>query len=311
MSERRETFLHVVLPFIIFTLIWGSTWIVIRDQLGTVPAQWSVAYRFIIAAIGMALVAKWRGHSLKPTGGLLPVAAVVGISQFCVNFNAVYMAEHHITSGLVATVFALLMLPNALLAWWWLGHRPTGRFLAASLVAIGGIILLFLHELREKPDLTVVALWVGVGWTFIGLLAAAISNVYQAREVVKHYPLYSLLAWSMAIGALCDILIAWVMTGPPVFEARPGYWIGLLWLSLAASVVCFSLYYPVVRRIGPGKAAYSSAIVPIIAMALSTLFEGFHWTPLAIGGAALAIGGMVIAVSARRRPQLVTNPDAA
>ena len=56
MTERRSsTWLEIVLPFIIFTGIWGSTWIVIRDQLGIVPPQWSVSYRFVIAAMAMAI----------------------------------------------------------------------------------------------------------------------------------------------------------------------------------------------------------------------------------------------------------------
>ena len=307
----RETLTKVVIPFIIFTAIWGSTWIVIKDQLGDVPPQWSVAYRFIIATTGMAAVTLWRGDSLKPGPGFLVAASVVGVTQFCLNFNGVYLASEYITSGLIATVFALLMVPNAILAWVWLGHKPTGKFLAASAVAIAGIALLFLHEMEQKPDLTMTALWAGVAWTVFALVAAAISNVYQARDVVKHHSLFSLLTWAMAIGALCDIALAWMLTGPPVIETRPGYWIGLLWLALAASVVCFSLYYPVVRRIGPGKAAYSSAIVPIIAMALSTLFEGFEWTTLSIAGASLALAGMFLALWARRRPMRVTNPDAA
>ena len=43
----------VLIPFILITLIWSSTWIVIKDQIGgamPVPAPWSVAYRFAIAA---------------------------------------------------------------------------------------------------------------------------------------------------------------------------------------------------------------------------------------------------------------------
>ena len=55
----------VALPFIIFTAIWGSTWIVIRGQLGTVPPQWSVTYRFIIAALAMGGLALWKGDSLN------------------------------------------------------------------------------------------------------------------------------------------------------------------------------------------------------------------------------------------------------
>ena len=301
----------VVLPFIIFTVIWGSTWIVIRDQLGTVPAQWSVAYRFILAAAAMFLVAWWKGDRLTPSRPLLTAAAVIGTAQFTINFNAVYMAEHFITSGLVATVFALLMVPNALLAWWWLGHKPSARFLGASAVAAAGIALLFVHEYRASPVAAGGTLAVGIAWTLLGMVGASVSNVLQAREAVQKLPLFALLAWGMAIGALVDIVIAWTMTGPPVIETRPGYWLGLAWLSLAASVLCFSLYYPVVRRIGPGKAAYSSAIVPIIAMALSTAFEGYRWTPLAAAGAALAIGGMVLALWSRQKPLDVANPDAA
>ncbi len=300
----------VAVPFFIFTLIWGSTWIVIRDQLGSVPAQWSVSYRFILAAAAMFAVARWSGNKLAPTRPMLVAASLIGAAQFTVNFNAVYMAEHFITSGLVATVFALLMVPNALLAWAMLGQRPDARFLGASAVAASGIGLLFLHELRANPDVDGSTLAIGIGWTIVGLLGASVSNVYQARPKVRELPLFSLLAWSMAIGAALDVVIAFALTGPPVFEARPGYWLGVAYLALAASVLCFSLYYPVVRKIGPGKAAYSSAIVPIIAMALSTAFEGFQWTPLSIAGAALAIGGMVLALGARARPPVAANPDA-
>ena len=74
---------------------------------------------------------------------------------------------------------------------------------------------------------------------------------------------------------------------------------GLLYLA-AASVPNFSLYYPVVRKIGPGKAAYSSVLVPIIAMGFSTWLEGYRWTPLTVAGAPLALGGMAAALSRSR-----------
>ena len=300
----------IVIPFIIFTLIWGSTWIVIRDQLGVVPAQWSVTYRFALAAVAMALVAQWKGHSLRPDRGLLAAATIVGVTQFCINFNAVYLAERYITSGLVATVFALLLIPNSLLAWGFLGQKPTRSFFWAALVATAGIGLLFLHEVRAAP-LRGSDIAVGLGLTIIGLLGASAANVYQAGKEARRHPLFALLAWAMAIGALVDAVIALAVAGPPVFDPRPGYWLGVVYLALAASVLCFSLYFPVVRKIGPGKAAYSSVIVPVIAMALSTAFEGYRWTPLSVGGAVLALGGMVLALVGRRRPQLVTSPDAA
>lgn len=304
----------VVVPFIIFTLVWSSTWIVIRDQLGahslnSVAPQWSVTYRFIIAAIAMAAVAKWHGDSLRMDRGGLLAATVIGFTQFCMNFNSVYLAERYITSGIVATVFATLLIPNSLLAWAFLKQRPGKRFLVAGAVAVAGVGLLFWNEVRTSI-VPADRILVGLGLTLVGLWGASIANVYQAGKEARRHPLFSLLAWSMAIGALMDALIAFAVAGPPTFDPRPGYIIGVLYLALAASVLCFSLYFPVVRKIGPGKAAYSSVMVPIIAMALSTAFEGYRWTGLAIAGAALAIGGMLLALLGRRKPLPATAPDA-
>lgn len=307
-EPHGATFRSVALPFAIFTAIWGSTWIVIRGQLGVVPPQWSVTYRFIIAAIAMAAVASWKGQSLRLGWKAVMPAIFLGFAQFCINFNAVYLAERHITSGVVATVFALLLIPSSLLAWAFLGQRPSARFAWSSLVAVTGIALLFVHELREHAA-TSPQIAAGIGLTLAGMLGASAANVMQARPEIRRFPLLALLAWSMAAGAVIDGTFALLFCGPPVIDWRPGYWAGLFYLSLLASVLTFSLYYPVVRKLGPAKAAYSSVIVPIIAMGFSTWLEDYRWTPLAIAGALLALGGMAGALS-RSRTQL-SAPDAA
>jgi drug/metabolite transporter (DMT)-like permease len=301
-----SSFRSVTLPFIIFTAVWGSTWIVIRGQLTDVPPQWSVTYRFVIAALAMAVVAALKGESLRIGIRGVAAAAFLGFTQFCVNFNGVYLAERHITSGVVATVFALLLIPSSLLAWVFLGHRPSKRFAWSSLVAVSGIILLFAHEMRSHQAERSEVLS-GIGLTFAGMLGASLANVMQARPEIRRYPLFAMLAWSMAAGALFDGLIALAMTGAPVIDAHPGYWLGLLYLALIGSVLTFSLYYPVVRIIGPGKASYSSVLVPIIAMGFSTWLEHYRWTGLAVLGAALALGGMAAALGRRSS---VPAPDA-
>jgi drug/metabolite transporter (DMT)-like permease len=304
----RPSARSVAIPFIIFTAIWGSTWIVIRGQLGTVPPQWSVTYRFIVAAIAMAAVAKWKGDNLNVGRKGLLAAAFLGFTQFCINFNAVYLAERHITSGVVATVFALLLIPATLLGWAMLGHKPSRRFAWSSLVAVTGIVLLFVHEINEHPA-NGRQIAAGIALTLVGMLGAATANVTQARPEIRRYPLFALLAWSMAAGAIIDGIIAFGMTGAPVFDPRPSYWLGVLYLALFASVLTFSLYYPVVRKIGPAKAAYSSVLVPIIAMGFSTALEHYRWTPTTIAGALLALGGMAAALGRDRSG--IAAPDAA
>jgi len=307
-AARGSPVRGVTLPFIIFTAIWGSTWIVIRSQLGPVPPQWSVTYRFMVAALAMAAIATWKGESLRIGRKGVAAAAFLGFTQFCVNFNAVYLAERNITSGVVATVFALLLIPATLLGWALLGHRPSRRFAWSSMVAVAGILLLFVHELQQHPANSR-QIAAGIALTLAGMLGAAVANVTQARPEIRRFPLFALLAWSMAAGAVIDAAIAWAMTGPPVFDPRPAYWLGVLYLSLFASVLTFSLYYPVVRKIGPAKASYSSVIVPIIAMGFSTWLEDYRWTGLTITGALLALGGMAFAL--RRDRSGIAAPDAA
>jgi drug/metabolite transporter (DMT)-like permease len=303
----------ILVPFAVFTLIWGSTWIVIRDQLGpngiqVVSPHWSVTYRFVIAAAAMMLLAKIQGQSLRLNRDGLIAALVIGATQFCLNFNSVYLAERHITSGMVATFFALLLIQNAILARLFLGHRVHARFMVGSAVAVLGIALLFAHEFRLRPVGSSEVI-VGLVLTLVGMLGASAANVYQAMDRARRHPLTALLAWSMAIGALLDAAIAITVAGAPTFDPRPSYLAGLLYLALAASALAFSLYFPVVRKIGPARAAYSSVMVPIIAMVLSTLFEGYRWSPLAALGGALAFGGMLIAMTDRTSP--VPAPDAA
>ena len=310
MSRPHETRIDqsIIVPFIIFTLIWGSTWLVIRGQIGSVAPQWSVTYRFALAAVAMAIAARWKGQSLRPNRQLLTAAAILGVSQFCINFNCVYVAERYITSGIVATVFAILLIPNSLLAWAMLGQRPSWRFALGGAIAATGIGLLFHHEMRVSAATNEQVL-AGLGFTLLGLLGASFANVYQARKSARRHPLMALLAWGMAIGAAADALFALVVAGPPTIDPSPVYWIGLTYLALAASVLCFSLYFPVVRKIGPGRAAYSSVLVPVIAMGLSTMFEDYQWSLLAAAGGLLALGGMLVALSGSGGSKIAA-PDA-
>ena len=288
---------RIVLPFLAVVMIWGSTWIVIKDGLGVVPAPWSVTYRFGIAAAAMFALVAARRQRLWLSGGEWGFALAIGLFQFVLNFNFVYAAEGHVTSGLVSLVFALLMVPNAALSRWWLKTPITGGFLAGSAIAIVGVALLFVVEARRSGVGEDVPL--GIALTLGGVLAASVANVMQATPTGRAAPMLSVLAWAMLFGAIGDGAVALAWHGAPVWEARAGYWAGVVYLAVFASAVAFPLYFGLIRVIGPGKAAYASLIVPVVAMGLSTVFEGYRWTPLAVGGGVLAAIGLVIALRSR------------
>src|SRR4051812_50046625 len=94
---RGERLRTIIIPFIIFTAIWGSTWIVIRGQLGMVPPQWSVAYRFAIAAVAMAIVAGGKGDSLRLDCTGLAGGLVLGVFPVCGDLNRGFVGGRDIT----------------------------------------------------------------------------------------------------------------------------------------------------------------------------------------------------------------------
>ena len=301
MTDHDSAFLQprVIIPFLVITLIWGSTWIVIKDQLGTVPPPWSVTYRFVIAGAAMFVVAAATGTSLRIGREGHALAALFGVPQFFLNFNFVYAAEQHITSGLVAVVFALLLVPNSALAWLFLKHRITARFLIGSAIATVGVALLFVQEMRAS-DAEPGAVLLGIGLTLLGVLSASVANIMQATQRLRARPITSMLAWGMVYGVIANGLFAFATYGPPVIEYRLGYWLGLLYLGLIASALAFTFYFGIIRAVGPGRAAYSSLLVPIIAMGFSTAFEDYGWSMLAVAGGGLALVGLFIALRARR-----------
>ena len=289
---------RVALPFLLVTLLWSTTWLVIRDGLGVVPPSWSISYRFFLAAAAMFAFAAATRQPLRMGRDNQLFLALFGAVQVVLNFNFVYHAEGYITSGLVALTFALLIVPNSLFGWLFLGLAISRRFLAGSAVALLGIGLMFLHELRASaagPR----AVGLGIGFALLAVLAASVFNLMQASARAKAMPMASLLAWGMLWGALIDAAFAWITAGAPVFDPRPGYWFGVVYLGLFASAVAFLLYFNLIRAIGPARAAYSSVLVPDIAMTLSTLFAGYRWSPPAASGAALTLVGLLIALRAR------------
>ncbi len=299
--RERGTDPRVIAAFVVTALVWGSTWLVIKGQIGPVPPSWSITWRFVGAALGMFAFGFARGDirpgSVVPERAVLRHAALIGGSLFCANFQFVYRAESHLTSGLVAVVFALLLLPNAIFSRFFLGTPVTRGFVLGSLIALGGIVLLMINEYHAAPVGSDVPL--GAAMTALALLFASTGNVLQAAQVVRRVPAAMLLAWAFLFGASADFVIAWVLSGPPVFDWSPGYAGSVAYLALVGSVLTFPLYNLLLREMGPGRAAYNGVAVPVVAMLLSTLFEGYRWTPFNVGGSLLSLVGLVVALRAR------------
>jgi drug/metabolite transporter (DMT)-like permease len=191
------------------------------------------------------------------------------------------------------------VVPNALLGWIFLKQGVSRAFLLGSGVAMIGLVLLFSHELTAAPA-SRATIWVGIGWSLAAIVFSSIANVMQASKPAAAIPVPTLIAWGMAWASLINCGAALLLDGPPVLDPHPSYWLGTLYLALVGSALAFSCYFAVIRAIGPGRAAYSSVLSPVLAMLLSTVFEGYRWSAAAGVGGLLSIAGLVVALQARQ-----------
>jgi drug/metabolite transporter (DMT)-like permease len=103
----------------------------------------------------------------------------------------------------------------------------------------------------------------------------------------------------MAYGALVASLTATITGVRWSFDASPPYIASLLYLAVFGSVVAFGVYLTLLKRVGAGPSSFVGVATPVIALLLSTLFEDYRWTPVAVFGVVLAVLGNWLALRQR------------
>lgn len=278
-----------VVLFIVTVVIWGTSWIAITFQIGPVSVAVSVFYRFALAG-GLLLVALAATKRLK-----LPMqwrfVVLQALCLFSLNFVALYNAAALIPSGLLSVIFSLASIFNALNARVFFGERITLKVMLAGFLGVAGLVLLFWDSLAVTPDPDALR---GVGWALLGTLIFSLGNMASRYNTASGTAPIIANAWGMGIGA-CVLLVFAVATGQEfAVPADLTYLAALLYLAVFASVIGFTTYLMLVSQIGSAQAGYATVIFPIVALVISTFFEGYEWTVAAVIGVALALLGNAI-----------------
>lgn len=289
------------MPFVLYTLvvaIWGTTWIAIVMQLGTTPVTVSIFWRFAIAALVMTLIARLCGRLQPLTLRDRLWCLAQGCCVFGFNFLCFYHAAAWINSGLESVIFSMAVLFNAINSFLFFKIRPPVSFFPAALLGIAGIVLLFWRDLtatRIEPGL-----FIGVGLSALGTLGFSLGNMISLRHQRRGLDLLTTNSQAMLCGALVMGALA-VSQGADFMPPLTTRYLGsLLYLALFGSVIAFGAYFTLVKRIGAGQAAYSTLLFPLVALAISTAYEGYVWHPSAVAGLLLILTGNLVMFA---RPQ--------
>ncbi|MBM5810843.1 MAG: DMT family transporter [Gammaproteobacteria bacterium] len=275
-------------------LIWGTTWYAIELQLGVVAPVISLLYRVALATVCLFLYAlvtrsplrlSWRNHLW---------VALQGVLLFSVNYWLIYLGSQYLTSGLVAVLFTMLVHLNLVNARIFFGQPVEPRIVVAATAGVLGVALLFLPEiLAAAGDATVLR---GAALVLGATFLASLGNMAALRNTSHGLPVVTVNAWGMGYGTISVAVVAGVTGARFDFDSTWSYVGSLLYLAIAGSALAFGLYLALIRRIGAARAAYTSVLIPAVALTVSTVLEGYRWTVPAVAGLLVLLAGNALAL---------------
>jgi drug/metabolite transporter (DMT)-like permease len=278
--------------FAICVLTWGTTWYAITFQLGHTPPEVGVALRFALAGSVVLALCLLRGYRLRFTPREHGLLVLQGSFMYGVSYLCVYHAEQHIVSGLVAVGYSASPLVTGLGARALFDAHLSRRFVVGGLLGLAGVSLIFWPEFERTTADRATAL--GATFTVGSVLLSAIGSLTASRNRDNGLPFWPALGFGMLYGAAVSMLFTLALGHSFAPPPAPSWWLSLLYLALAGSVLTFACFLTLQERIGPGRTASIGVMTPLLALVVSVLFEGFRPEWLTLVGAALAVAGNVM-----------------
>ncbi|MGN7439221.1 MAG: DMT family transporter [Alcanivorax sp.] len=278
-------------------LIWGSTWYAITFQLGEVHPVLSVAYRFMLASAVLFIFLKLSKKRDIPkfTRAQHITIAMQGFYLFSLNYVLFYFGTAHLTSGLVAIIFSTMTLMNIFNQAMFFGIRVRPQVALGSLFGLAGIVMVFWPEVNALTTTsgTMKGIWLCLAASY----CASIGNMVSMKNSREGVPVMAANTFGMMYGAGFSIVLAVILGAEITFEPTYGYTLSLIYLAVFGSAIAFGCYLTLMKNIGADKAAYATVLFPLVALAISTVFEGYLWSPLSMIGVALTLFGNVVAMA--------------
>ena len=273
-------------------LIWGSSWIMIKFQVEVVSASISVFYRFFLAAIILQCLCLIKRQKSVYALREYIFIAIQGFCLFAVNYWLFYLSAEYLSSGLMALIFSTIVVMNMINGRIWFGTPINLKMVFGAMMGISGLTLVFWPEIQwEDSNYN---MFKGLIFAFVATYFSSLGNIVSVRNQKKGIPVFYSNAYAMTFGCLTMLMITMITDEHWNFSWNPQFLLSLVFLSVFASVMGFWCYLTLLGRVGADRGAYATLIFPIVALSISTVFEGYQWSLIAISGVVLILLGNFI-----------------
>lgn len=283
--------LKIIFTYILLCFIWGSTWLAIRISLESFTPFLSGGLRFLIASFAIFLLMKSRNIKLQTDKLSIRLYLLMGFLSFVIPFGLVYWAEQFVPSGLASVLFAVYPFFVAIFSYFMIPNEEIGKFkIIGMLLGFSGIIIIFSDTFSLK-----------ISDYLLGMLAVVLSGIMQAFIAVtlkkhgKHLNPLSMNFIPMFIGGVFGILIGVSFEDISKINFRMDAIIAVFYLAIFGSVITFTAFYWLMKRINVIILSLIAFITPIVALILGWLFYAETFTERHLLGSSFVLIGILVA----------------
>lgn len=289
--------------FLILLLTWGPSWYAITFQIAEVSPEVSVGIRFLLAGAIFSAYCFFTGERFAFSRAQWLRIVCLALLLFSTNYIIIYHATHSLNSGLVSVIHSTLPIFNIVNAWLLMREKATQKTWIAAAIGLVGITLVFHKEWDVIANLEG-ELMLGIGLAFLATYIASLGNLAAVKTREAGVSTKSATALGMLMGGGMTLAYATLMGFPIRVPLTLPFLGSLAFLVVMASIVAFFVYFKLIERIGPGRSAYVALVYPLVALYISTVFEGYVIDGTALVGFALIVAGNFLILSQKdRKPE--------
>lgn len=287
------------LSALVTILIWGTTFISTKVLLVAFQPVEILFIRFVLGLIALIVVCPHRLKGTTPRQELTFAAA--GLCGVCLYYLLENIALTYTLASNVGVILSVAPFFTAILS-----HvvfqgteklRPS--FFGGFVLAMAGIALISFNgsALALNPLGDLLALLAALVWACYSILTRKISAYgYSTLITTRRVFCYGI---AFMIPAMFLFDVQWNLSA----LAQPVYLLNLVFLGLGASALCFVTWNTAVKLLGPVRTSVYIYMSPVITVVTSALILHEPVTPLAAGGMALTLAGLVLSQGRSLRPR--------
>ena len=254
----------IFLAYVVLCIIWGSTWIAIRFGLESLTPIFSAGVRFSIASIIVFAIMRVKEIKLQTDSLSVRLYLLMGFFSFVIPFGLVYWAEQFVPSGLAAVLFAVYPFWVVIFSYIRMREETIGFYkIIGTILGFAGILIIFSDSFTgDMSDY------------IIGMFAVVLSGIMQAwiavsiKKFGNHLHPLSMNFVPMVIAGISMILIGFAFEDLSTIKVDEYAVLSILYLAAFGSVITFTTFYWLIKRINLVILSLIAFITPIVALVL-------------------------------------------